>query len=571
MLFGVGPATENGFFYDFVLPRPLTPLDLNKIEKRLRTLVKRKLKFEYEEVTLSAAEDLFRGQPFKLEIIDGLMRGEIDEDGGAVESTQPQLSIYRQGSFLDLCKGPHVDRSNEINPLAIKLLSFGAVYWKGDATKAPMTRIYGTAFETKEDLEEYQWVLEEAEKRDHRKLGKRLNLFHFDATAPGMPYWLPNGMTVLNELLDFWRKEHRARGYLETATPLVNKKELWEQSGHWEHYRVNMFVIPVDENNTYGIKPMNCPNAMVIYNLKKRSYRDLPLRLSDCDPLHRHELSGALHGLMRVQLFRQDDAHIFLTEDQIGDEYRRILDICDLFYSVFGLTYKLRLGTRPKKFVGDIETWAKAEQTLVQILEEKAGDVGYEIAVGDGAFYGPKIDIVMQDCLGRDWQMGTLQLDYQLPTRFNCRYTDSQGEECTPVVVHRVVYGSLERFVGILIEHFEGRFPLWISPIQTRILTISEKYVRYGKDVATYFESRGIRIDSDFSSNRISLKVRSANLEKIPYLIIVGHEEESSKTISIRSQDGTRMDALPLSEFYNRLSAEITTKALPNISVNSEN
>jgi threonyl-tRNA synthetase len=545
--FGIGPAIADGFYYDFDLPRPLTPDDLAQIERLMAQDAAADYPYEYAVVSRDEALALFQDQPYKVELIAGL-----PEDA--------TISTYRHGAFRDLCRGPHVPSTGAIG--AFKLLNVAGAYWRGDERRPMLQRIYGTAFPAAEDLERYLWRRAEAEKRDHRKLGKELELFHFDPTAPGMPYWLPRGFKVLSELINFWRVEHEARGYQEISSPLINDKRLWEISGHWEHYKDNMFIIPVDEHVTYGVKPMNCPNALVVYNLKTRSYRDLPLRLSDSDVLHRHERSGTLHGLLRVQKFQQDDAHIFLTEEQIEPEFDAILEIADLFYRVFDLTYRLRLGTRPDGFIGDEATWDQAEAALRRILDKHRGPGGYEVLPKDGAFYGPKIDILMEDALGREWQMGTIQLDFQLPRRFGCVYVDHNGQAQTPVMVHRVIYGSLERFLGILIEHTAGAFPLWLSPVQAMVIPISDvKHMAYAERVRAALKAAGIRAEVDTSRERMGAKIRQAQLQKIPYMLVVGAQEEAAGTVSVRLRDGSDLGGQPLDELIARMRDEIGRRA----------
>jgi len=434
----MGPATDDGFYFDFEALNnfKITEEDFPKIEAEMAKIIKENLPIVRSEITLDQAIELFKNNPYKLEWLN------------SIEDRKEIISIYKTGEeFTDLCAGPHVASTGEIK--AFKLLSIAGAYWHGDEKNKMLTRIYGTAFESQADLDKYLEMLEEAKKRDHRKLGPQLGLFFIDETAPAMPYWLPKGTIIINELLKFWREEHQKRGYLETITPQLNKKQLYLTSGHWEHYHENMFICDMGENEVYCLKPMNCPNAMTIFKHTTHSYRDLPLRLSDCDALHRHEKSGELNGLLRVQKFAQDDAHIFVTEEQIGEEYKRIMEIAKLFYSIFDIKFKIRLGTRPDDFMGDIATWDKAEKELEQILIDNKFE--YSIGKGEGAFYGPKLDILMDDCLGRQWQTGTIQLDFQLPRNFNLKYTDKDGSEKTPVVIHRVIYGSLERFIGILI------------------------------------------------------------------------------------------------------------------------
>jgi len=550
--FGIGPAIENGFYYDFEFSQPISDVDLKKIEKEMKKILADNLPFVKEEISVGEGRDLFKDQPYKLELLTGVTPRE-----------GLPLAVYETGKFVDLCKGPHVENTSEIK--AFKLTHLAGAYWKGSEKNPMLTRIYGTAFETKKELDEYLELQEEAKKRDHKKLGKELDLFLFHETAPGSPYWLPNGLIVLNELLEFWRTEHRQRGYLETATPLVNKKELFQTSGHWEHYKEDMFIADMGENEMYGIKPMNCPGAMIIFASKTRSYKDLPLRFSDSDVLHRYERSGVLNGLFRVRSFRQDDAHTFVSEDQIKQEYSEILDIAELFYKIFGLEYSLRLGTRPEKFLGEVKTWDQAEKELKEILNKKVGAEKYTILEGDGAFYGPKIDILMKDSLGREWQMGTIQLDFQLPQRFNLSYIGKDGEKKQPVVIHRVIYGSLERFIGILIEHFAGAFPVWLAPVQVVVIPISERHLDYAKSVAKAAQSAAatnIRIEVDGRDETMQAKIRDAQLQKIPYMLVVGDREVESNEVSVRLRSGEDLKAMPLETFIERISKIINSKSL---------
>jgi threonyl-tRNA synthetase len=523
--FGIGPAIEDGFYYDFDLPRPLTPADFPEIEQRMAKIIAGKYPFVREHWSRLNALEYFRNkeQPYKVEIIENLS----DHEQSSVYQQQnnfPELcqvnenkewpagvTIYRQHNFLDLCRGPHVEHTGQIGPF--KLMRVAGAYWRGDEHRPMLQRLYGTAWFTQEELDQYLYRLEEAQKRDHRKLGRDLELFHFDGTAPGMPYWLPKGFKLLTELINFWRIEHEKRGYQEFSAPLLNDKKLWEISGHWEHYKDDMFLVPLDEHATYGLKPMGCPSAMLVFNFRTRSYRELPLRLSDIDILHRHERAGTLHGLLRVQKFQQDDAHIFVTEDQIEQEFDGVLEITHLFYSIFDLKYSFRFGTRPEGYIGDLETWNKAEAILGNILDKYVGPGNYTIAERDGAFYGPKIDILMEDALGRSWQLGTLQLDFQLPRRFGCSYIDKDGQVQTPVVIHRAIYGTLERFIGILIEHTVGAFPVWLSPIQVRIITIADRHVPYAQEVMQRLREQGIRVELDHSPERMNAKIRAAQLQ----------------------------------------------------------
>jgi len=553
----IGPPIEDGFYYDFELPRTLVPDDLEIIENRMREIIKENHPFEYRIVSAEEAKTLFSDQSYKLELIKGLIE-QADEN----DPESSIISVYQQDIFTDLCRGPHVKSTGEIKHTAIKLLNIAGAYWRGDENNVMLQRIYGTAFKKKTDLDHFLEMRAEAERRDHRRLGKELELFHLDPTAPGMPYWLPNGLTILNELLGFWRKEHAERGYMEIASPLINEKRLYETSGHWDHYRDNMFLIPIDEHTTYCVKPMNCPNAMVVYNLKTRSYRDLPLRLSDCDILHRNERSGTLHGLLRVQHIQQDDAHIFITEDQIEEEYSRIFDIAERFYGIFGLTFQYRLGTRPDGFIGDIETWNKAESALKNILDTKSGSGNYIIEEGDGAFYGPKVDILMQDALGRSWQMGTIQLDFQLPQRFKCVYTDSDGVQKTPVVIHRVVYGSFERFIGIIIEHYAGAFPTWIAPVQVCVLPVTEQQVEYAETVAAQLKAAGLRTQIDTSGDRMGAMIRNAQLKKTPYMVVIGKREVENGQISLRLRSEEDLGAMKLDKFIETAKNLIDSKSL---------
>ena len=548
-LMAMGPATDDGFYFDFepLNDFKISEADFPKIEAEMIKIIKANLPIIREEITLDQAKKLFKDNPYKLEWLN------------TIEDRNEIISIYKTGEeFVDLCAGPHVKSTGEIK--AFKLLSIAGAYWHGDEKNKMLTRIYGTAFESKEELEKYLFILEEAKKRDHRKLGPQLGIFFLDETAPGMPYWLPKGTIIINELLNFWRVEHQKRGYLETITPQLNKKQLYETSGHWDHYRENMFICDMGENEIYCLKPMNCPNAMTIFKQGIHSYRDLPLRLSDCDALHRHEKSGELGGLLRVQKFAQDDAHIFVTEDQISEEYKRILEIANLFYSIFGIKFKIRLGTRPDDFMGDIATWDKAEKELEQILIDNKFD--YFIGEGEGAFYGPKLDILMDDCLGRQWQTGTIQLDFQLPRKFDLKYTDSDGSEKTPVVIHRVIYGSLERFMGILIEQFAGAFPLWLSPVQAKIIPITDAQHEYAFKICEQLKEQGIRVEIDDRSEKMQAKIRDAQLEKIPYMLVIGAREVEANAVAVRQRDGQDLGAIPFNEFLAKIKEQISTKSL---------
>lgn len=542
---GIGPAIEDGFYYDFDLPRTLIPEDLPLIEEKMRKIIKNNLPFEKVEISVAEAiADLKKSdQKYKLELVEDL-KGEGEKN----------VSLYKTGNFIDLCKGPHVESTADLQSIAFKLDKIAGAYWKGSEKNKMLQRIYALAFADQNELKEYFKIREEAKKRDHKKIGRELELFFFDESAPGMPYWLPKGLTVYNILLDFWRKEHNERGYQEIRSPLINRKSLYETSGHWDHYREEMFLCETKEKEVYGLKPMNCPNAMVVYALKPRSYRDLPLRLSDCDTLHRFELSGVLNGLFRVREFSQDDAHIFVAEDQIGEEIKNIFEIIDKFYKVFDLEYSFRLSTRPEKFMGDEKTWNHAEDVLRKVLEDSGKE--FVILEGDGAFYGPKIDILMKDSLGRQWQMGTVQLDFQLPQNFRLTYMDKDGSEKVPVTIHRVVYGSLERFIGILTEHFAGAFPVWLSPVQAIIIPISEKQNEYAKQTYDSLKNESIRVELDDRNESIGKKIREAELQKIPYMLIVGEKEIMGSVVALRQLKKGDLGQFSISDVVKKIKKD---------------
>ncbi|MDO8515402.1 MAG: threonine--tRNA ligase [bacterium] len=533
----IGPPIENGFYYDFD-DLKISEEDLPKIEAKMQELVKTWDKFELVDSGVAQND-------YKQELLDNLTE---------------KPTYYKSGNFIDLCAGPHVDDAKKIK--FFKLLKLAGAYWHGDEKNKMLTRIYGTAFYAKEELDKYLWQVDEAKKRDNRKLGKELELFHLDETAPGMPYWLPKGLIILNTLLDFWRKEHESRGYQEISSPLINKKELYVTSGHWDHYKDNMFIAEDGDENTWCLKPMNCPNAMIVYGLKSRSYKNLPLRLSDCDVLHRNEKSGTLQGLLRVQHIQQDDAHIFVTEDQIEDEYNRILDIADKFYSIFGLEFHYRFGARPDEFMGDPKVWDKAEEALIRILDKRVGRDNYVTGEKEGAFYGPKIDILMKDAIGREWQMGTVQLDFQLPQRFNLKYIDATGKEVVPVVIHRVIYGSLERFIGIMIEHFAGAFPTWLSPVQVAVLPIADRHNDYANEILNKLKENNIRVEIDTRADTLGAKIRDHQMQKVPYMLIIGDKEVEAKTVAERGRSGKQLAVQPIEEFIKNIKIEIDTKSL---------
>ncbi len=538
----IGPPTEDGFYYDFD-NLSIADEDLKNIEKKMRQLAEQNHEFKVKDATKKEAEKLLKEEPYKLEILKDL---------------KGKITFYSHGNFNDLCEGPHVKSTKEIKNF--KLTKLAGAYWRGDSKNKMLTRIYGVTFKTEKELKDYLQMVEEAKKRDHVILGKKLKLFLFHETSPGSPYWLPKGVILLNELIKFWREEHEKRGYHEIISPIINKKELWLKSGHWEHFKDDMFIADMGKNEVYGIKPMNCPNAMIVFSSEQRSYRDLPLRLSDTDTLHRYELSGTLHGLLRVRAFRQDDSHNFITEDDIESEYKEIFSIVKKFYDIFGLDYKYRLGTKPEKFLGDKATWDKAERALNNILTDTVGKENYAIAEGDGAFYGPKVDILIKDALGREWQMGTIQLDFQIPKCFDLTYTAKDGTKKTPIVVHRVIYGSLERFIGMLIEHTAGNFPLWLNPEQVRIMAVTDKNNKYAEEIYKKLKEAGLRVSFDKKPNSIGKKVREAQIEKINYMVTIGDKEEEKKTIAIRTRDGKVSFDVKLESFIKELRKEIEDK-----------
>jgi len=552
----MGPATEEGFYFDFDPGNKvkITPEDFPKIEKRMAELRKLNLPVTRMEITVEKAREMFKGNPYKQEWIDG------------IEKKQVKVTIYWTGkegdenSMVDLCAGPHVENTGDVGPF--KLLSMAGAYWRGDEKNKMLTRIYGTAFPSQKELDTYIWQQEEAKKRDHKKLGRELELFMFHETSPGMAYWLPKGVIIYNLLIDYWREEHRKLGYSEIMSPLLNKTDLYVTSGHWDHYKEDMFIADMGENEVYGIKPMNCPNAMIVFGSKTRSYKDLPIRLSDTDRLHRYERSGTINGLLRIRSFQQDDSHNFISEDMIESEYKNIFNICEKFYRLFGLEFSYRLGTRPEKYLGDKKIWDKAEAALKRILVKS--NKNYSVLEKDGAFYGPKVDIIMKDSLEREWQMGTIQLDFHQPSRFNLKYTDINGKATTPVVIHRVIYGSIERFIGIIVEHFGGAFPVWLHPIQVMIIPISVKQLDYAKGVEEKLISLipELRIELDSSDETLGNKIRKAQTQKAPYMLIVGDKEIENNSVSLRLRDGKNGGVLKVEEFSDKVSKIILNKDL---------
>ena len=539
----IGPAIENGFYYDFD-DIDVKEADLEKIEDEMKKIIKENLKIESFKLPREEAIELMksRNEPYKVELIEDLPE-------------ETELSFFKQGEYVDLCVGPHLLYTKGVK--AFKLFNTTGAYWRGNENNKMLHRIYGTAFETKEELQNYLDMMEEAKKRDHRKLGKELELFFLDETAPGMPYWLPKGMKMLNTLISFWRKIHEERGYQEFSGPQLNSSSLWKTSGHWDHYKEDMFVLTDADGNEQALKPMNCPNSIKVFSSKLRSYKELPLRFSDIDVIHRNEKSGQLNGLFRVRMFRQDDSHNYVTEEQIGSEIKEIIEIAKEMYGVFGLEFKLTLSTRPDDYMGDINVWNKAEADLKEVLDEICGENNYLINEGDGAFYGPKIDIKMKDCLGREWQMGTVQLDFQLPSRFNITYIDKNGEKKTPIMIHRAIFGSFERFIGIITEHYAGAFPFWLASVQIRILSLSENEVEYASKIKDQLKELDYRVETDFSDDKIGYKIREAQLQKVPYMIVIGKNEVQNNTISVRARDGKKYDGISLEEFESIISKEM--------------
>nr|WP_314930834.1 threonine--tRNA ligase [Shuttleworthia satelles] len=539
--YAIGPQIDTGFYYDFKLPVSITEDDFPKIEAKMKEILKRKEDFTREEVTRDQALEIFRDQKYKTEIIKDLPEDAV-------------ITVYKTGDdFTDLCRGPHVDNAKELMSAAFAIRSTSGAYWRGDEKNDTLQRIYVDAFPSKEELKEHQRLLREAKERDHKKLGPALELFMFHESAPGMPYWLPRGWKLFNALLDYWRSVHERHNYLEIAAPVINNQKLWATSGHWGHYKENMFIIPgekEDESDYYAAKPMNCPNAIMFYKNGLRSYRDLPFRVSQVDVIHRKEKSGELNGLFRVQMFRQDDAHILVTEDQIASEIADIMSIADEIYSTFGLSFRAELSTRPDDFMGDIATWDKAEAELREILDNMYGEGNYDVNEGDGAFYGPKIDLQMKDALGREWQMGTIQLDFQLPLNFGLKYAAQDGSEKQPVLIHRAIFGSMERFIGILIENFKGSFPFWVSPYQVGIVPIRTSHNAYAEKIQEELRSMGIRVEADYADKNMNEKIKRFRTLRDPYTLVIGDKEVENGTVSVtvRGQKQQIHD-LPLADF----------------------
>ncbi len=538
----IGPAIENGFYYDMDSPVVFTPETLETIEKEMQKIVKENLKIERFVLPRAEALELMKDEPYKTELINELPEGE-------------EISFYKQGEFTDLCAGPHVSYTKKVK--AFKLLNVTGAYWRGDSSNKMLQRIYGTAFKTKEELEEYVTMLEEAKKRDHRKLGKELGLFMLLDEGPGFPFFLPNGMILKNQLIEYWREIHKKYGYVEVSTPMILNRALWERSGHWAHYKKNMYTTVIDGED-YAIKPMNCPGGMLVYKSEMHSYRDLPLRVGELGLVHRHELSGALHGLFRVRCFTQDDAHIFMTRDQMKDEIENTVRLFDEVYSLFGLEYQIELSTMPEDHMGDDADWSFAEETLKGAITEMGKD--YIINEGDGAFYGPKLDFHIKDCLGRTWQCGTIQLDFQLPERFELEYTGADGEKHRPVMIHRVVFGSIERFIGVITEHFAGAFPTWLAPKQVVILPITDRAKEYGEQILARLNALGIRADIDNRNEKIGYKLREHKLMKVPYALVIGDKEVADGSITVNSYKKGDLGTKALDDFIAELTDEISSR-----------
>ena len=551
----IGPSIADGFYYDIDRDEPVTSDDLAKIEAEMKKIIKEALPLERFELPRAQAIELMKekNEPYKVELIEDLPEDAI-------------ISFYKQGEFTDLCAGPHLMNTKEVGK-AFKLMNIAGAYWRGSEKNKMLTRIYATAFAKKEDLDAYVTMMEEAKKRDHRKLGKELGLFMMSDAGPGFPFFLPKGMILKNTLLDYWREIHKKAGYVEISTPIILNRSLWETSGHWDHYKNNMYTTVIDGED-YAIKPMNCPGGVLVYASEPRSYRDLPLRMGELGIVHRHEKSGQLHGLMRVRCFTQDDAHIFMTPEQIRDEIKNVAGLINQVYSLFGFKYHVELSTRPEDSMGSDEDWELATNSLQGALDDLGLD--YVINEGDGAFYGPKIDFHLVDAIGRTWQCGTIQLDFQLPQRFELEYIGADGEKHRPIMIHRVCFGSIERFIGILIEHFAGAFPTWLSPVQVKVLPISEKYEEYAKSVKAALDAADIRAEIDLRSEKIGYKIREAQGQKIPYMLVVGQKEQADGTVSVRSRFKGDEGAEDLNVFIANIKAEITARINRPVEVKKE-
>ena len=544
----IGPAIENGFYYDFDTPEPFSETQLAELEAEMRKICKEKLKLERFELPRAEAIQFMEeeGEPYKVELIH-----DLPEDA--------TISFYKQGEFTDLCAGPHLDSTGRIKGNAIKLTACNAAYWRGDSNRQTLQRIYGIAFPKKDELDEYLARIEEAKKRDHRKLGKELGLFMMTEEGPGFPFFLPKGMTLKNTLLEYWRECHKRYGYVEISTPIILNQDLWHRSGHWDHYKDNMYTTVIDGED-YAVKPMNCPGGMLVYKNEPHSYRDLPLRMAELGLVHRHEMSGALHGLFRVRCFTQDDAHIFMTPDQMKEEIKGVVRIFDEIYSTFGLTYQIELSTMPEDHMGEEKVWQFAEETLQAAIQEMGKD--FILNPGDGAFYGPKLDFHLADSLGRTWQCGTIQLDFQMPERFELEYVGEDGEKHRPVMIHRALLGSIERFIGVITEHFAGAFPTWLSPVQVKVLPITDRAAAYADQVAAQLDQAGYRVEVDHRNEKIGKKIREAQLEKIPYMLVVGDKEAESGQVAVRARSKGDLGAMDFAAFLAHLKQVVDEKQM---------
>lgn len=542
----IGPAIENGFYYDIDLEHKFTDEDLQAVTKEMKKIIKAAYPIERFELPREEAikfmED--RNEPYKVELIKDLPEGEV-------------ISFYKQGDFTDLCAGPHMESTGQIK--AYKLQSVAGAYWRGDSNNKMLQRIYGTSFPSQEELKEYLDKIEEAKKRDHRKIGKEMELFMVSEAGPGFPFFLPNGMIIRNELQKYWKEIHWKAGYKEILTPLILNEELWRISGHWDHYKDNMYFTQIDDED-YAIKPMNCPGSILVYKNKSHSYRELPLRYAEMGQVHRHELSGALHGLMRVRTFFQDDAHIYMTREQVGEELLNVIRLIDSFYKVFNFKYHVELSTRPDDFMGEISEWDAAEQDLRTAIESIGKE--YVVNEGDGAFYGPKLDFHLEDSLGRTWQCGTIQLDFQMPQRFGMSYIGSDGEKHTPIMIHRAIMGSVERFIGMLTEHFAGKFPLWLAPVQVKLMTVTDANVDYAEQVREKCEAAGLRVETDYRNEKIGYKIREARNARNSYMCVIGEKEAEEKSLSVRSSKAGDLGSMSVDDFVAKLVEEVETKAL---------
>ena len=544
----IGPAIDDGFYYDLDSETVFTPELLEQIEAEMRKICKEKLPIERFELPREEALALMRekNEPYKVELIE-----DLPEDA--------TISFYKQGEFTDLCAGPHLDSTGRVKGNAIKLMSCTGAYWRGDSNRKMLQRIYGTSFLKKEELEAYLNRLEEAKKRDHRKLGRELGLFMMADEGPGFPFFLPKGMVLKNTLIDYWREVHKKYGYVEISTPVILNRKLWERSGHWDHYKQNMYTTVIDGED-FAIKPMNCPGGMLVYKSEPHSYRDLPLRVGELGLVHRHELSGALHGLFRVRCFTQDAAHIFMTWDQMKDEIKNVVRLFDEVYSVFGLSYEIELSTMPEDHMGDEKDWEFAQDTLKEAITEMGKS--YTVNEGDGAFYGPKLDFHLADSIGRTWQCGTIQLDMQLPERFELEYVGEDGAKHRPVMIHRVVLGSIERFIGVITEHFAGAFPTWLAPVQVKVMTITDRSRPWAEEVTRRLEAAGVRVEADLRNEKIGYKIREAQTQKIPYMLVIGDKEAEAGQVAVRTRAGGDKGAMPLDAFTETLLSQIKARSL---------